>query len=306
MIKTYSIKPMFSIIIPTYNRAERLKIALESILKQTFQNFEVLVCDDGSTDHTKDVVQLFINKLDLTYIWEENWGGPARPRNNGIKKAKGEWVCFLDSDDWWYSNKLEKLNEHISSHTEADFVCHELIMNNVLTGYQRVYKCGPIVPNLYYNMLMYGNNFLNSGTSIKKSTLTKFNIEISESKDFISVEDFDLCLQLASYGAIFSCIHIPLGEYIVESQNISNSPIHSKNLKSLLKYHIFEKQTFEPNKVRLWKEVSCILDIYQGNFCFKNGDYFRFIQYYTSAIKNSQKSFIKYIYNRISKKTIAI
>lgn len=153
---------------------------------------------------------------------------------------------------------------------------------------------------------MYGNNFLNSGTSIKKSTLTKFNIEISESKDFISVEDFDLCLQLASYGAIFSCIHIPLGEYIVESQNISNSPIHSKNLKSLLKYHIFEKQTFEPNKVRLWKEVSCILDIYQGNFCFKNGDYFRFIQYYTSAIKNSQKSFIKYIYNRISKKTIAI
>jgi len=94
MMRTRSIKPMFSIIIPTYNRAERLKIALESIFNQTFQDFEVLVCDDGSTDHTKDVVQLFVDKLDLTYIWEENWGGPARPRNNGIKKEKANGCAF--------------------------------------------------------------------------------------------------------------------------------------------------------------------------------------------------------------------
>jgi len=210
-------------------------------------------------------------------------------------------VCFLDSDDWWYPNKLEKLYEHISSQPEVDFVCHELIMNNVLTGDRRVFKCGPIVSNLYCNLLKYENKFLNSGTSIKKSTLNKLNIEISESKQFISVEDFDLSLQLASYGAIFSCINIPLGEYIVDSQNISSYPVHLKNLESLLKYHVYEKQSFEPDKGKLWNQVSCILDIYKGNFCFRNGDYFRFIQHYASAIKNSQISFLKYLYNRISR-----
>ena len=64
--------PVFSVIIPTYNRADRLKTALECLYKQTFVDFEVIVCDDGSTDNTKEIVDAFRDKLDIKYIRQEN------------------------------------------------------------------------------------------------------------------------------------------------------------------------------------------------------------------------------------------
>lgn len=294
------LNPIFSVIIPTYNRAERLKIALESLSVQTYKNFEVFVCDDGSTDHTKEIVETFKEKLDLTYIWEENWGGPARPRNNGIKAAKGEWVCFLDSDDWWYSNKLEILNEFISNNPDTDFVCHELVLNNILTGERRLMTCRPVVPDLYRELLISGNRFINSASSIKRSFLQKFKIEINESKKFVSVEDFEFCLQLAACNANFACINVPLGEYLLETDNISNSQFHLRNLESVLKFHVFEKQTFEPNKKRLWSEVSCRLNIYRGNLALQKGNYQKSFTYHLIAMKKSPGTFFKRLYHKIS------
>ena len=99
-------KPFFTVIIPTYNRAELLRRALESVHSQTYRDFEVIVCDDGSTDHTRDVANSFAGRMHMSYLRDENWGGPARPRNRGIQEASGEWLCFLDADDWWYPEKL--------------------------------------------------------------------------------------------------------------------------------------------------------------------------------------------------------
>src|SRR3989339_31477 len=113
----------FSIIIPTFNRAEQLRRALASIDKQTFKDFEVIVCDDGSNDHTKEVVDAFHNNFELKYIYGENWGGPAQPRNNGLKIATGKHIAFLDSDDWWYPNKLEVVSEQMH---DADVSYHDL------------------------------------------------------------------------------------------------------------------------------------------------------------------------------------
>lgn len=99
---------MISIIIPTYNRAKLLPRAIESVLKQTFQDFELLVVDDGSTDNTKEVVIKYArNDTRVIYIKQENSGGASRPKNTGIKKARGEYIAILDSDDEWMSDKLE-------------------------------------------------------------------------------------------------------------------------------------------------------------------------------------------------------
>src|SRR4051812_44609569 len=115
-------KPTFSIIIPTYNRAEKLRHSLHSIEKQTFNDFEVLVCDDGSKDHTREVVSFFENTgMNIRYFFNDNWGGPAFPRNVGIANARAEWVCFLDSDDAWYPTKLERCAAYINN---FDFICH--------------------------------------------------------------------------------------------------------------------------------------------------------------------------------------
>jgi glycosyltransferase involved in cell wall biosynthesis len=92
-----------SVIIPTLNRSTTIIRAIESILAQTFKNYEIIVIDDGSTDNTKEL----ISSYDLKYVFTEN-RGVSYARNLGVEMAKGEWIAFLDSDDEWLPTKLEE------------------------------------------------------------------------------------------------------------------------------------------------------------------------------------------------------
>ena len=93
-----------SVVIPTYNRYELLKKALTSVFSQTYQASEVIVIDDGSTDNTKNILYDFPN---IIYIYQDN-SGVSSARNQGIKNATNEWMAFLDSDDEWHRDKLQK------------------------------------------------------------------------------------------------------------------------------------------------------------------------------------------------------
>ena len=100
-------KVFFSIIIPTYNRSGFLSKAIESIIVQRCEDWELIIVDDGSTDDTKKTVQEFLEKDSrIRYIFQENQERSAA-RNNGIKHANGDWICFLDSDDVYLTNHLE-------------------------------------------------------------------------------------------------------------------------------------------------------------------------------------------------------
>ncbi|WP_415397859.1 glycosyltransferase family 2 protein [Sulfurimonas sp. CS5] len=98
-----------SVVIPTYNRYKVLQRALASVYAQTHKPKEVIIIDDGSTDETSQIINLF---PDAIYIYQEN-SGVSSARNLGIKKAKYEWIAFLDSDDEWHP---EKLQEHLVLH----------------------------------------------------------------------------------------------------------------------------------------------------------------------------------------------
>ena len=103
----------FSIILPTYNRAEMIQNAINSVLKQTYKDWELIIVDDGSTDKTKDVIDKFIEKDNrVKYLYQKNQERSAA-RNNGIKEAKGDWICFLDSDDIYHVNHLEEFKNLI-------------------------------------------------------------------------------------------------------------------------------------------------------------------------------------------------
>ena len=115
-------KPLFSVVIPTFNRAEALKRCLLSLEKQTFKDFEVIVCD-SSSDHTKNVVESFTRKMSIQYYWEASFNGPATPRNSGIRLARADFIAFLDADDWWYPHKLESVKKYL---TESDVIFHDL------------------------------------------------------------------------------------------------------------------------------------------------------------------------------------
>jgi len=99
--------PFFTVVIPTHNRAALLKEAIQSVLEQTFKDFELIAVDDHSTDITKDVVASFGDDHNIKYMMNDHAIGGAGARNAGIFRAKGEWVAFLDDDDVWLPRKLE-------------------------------------------------------------------------------------------------------------------------------------------------------------------------------------------------------
>ena len=113
---------MFSIIIPTYNRAHLISKGIDSILAQTFENWELIIVDDGSTDNTKELIASYQEKdARIRYIYQENSERSAA-RNNGIDKAKGNYICFLDSDDYYLPNHLFNLNNCISDQVTIYYV----------------------------------------------------------------------------------------------------------------------------------------------------------------------------------------
>lgn len=106
--------PQFSIIIPVYNRAKHIQRCVESVLDQKIQDFEILIVDDGSKDKTVEKVNEIIkqNHKVRLFKFEENQGRCAA-RNEGLKNAKGDWICYLDSDDVYYPDHLEVIAEMI-------------------------------------------------------------------------------------------------------------------------------------------------------------------------------------------------
>src|SRR5437868_7134370 len=99
--------PKVSVIIPTYNRGKLITRAVNSVLNQTFNDFEIIIVDDGSKDETKNILMPYQNqkKNRIKYFYQENRGISAA-RNRGIKESTGEYIAFLDSDDEWVSDKL--------------------------------------------------------------------------------------------------------------------------------------------------------------------------------------------------------
>lgn len=108
---------MFSVVIPAFNAAEFLHKAIESVLQQTCCDFEILVVDDGSTDHTKEVAQRFRDPR-IKYIYQNNQGVSAA-RNTGMRNAEGSHICFLDADDLWYPDHLAEVEKLIRNYPDC-------------------------------------------------------------------------------------------------------------------------------------------------------------------------------------------
>ena len=112
-------KPFFSIIIPTYNRAALLREALDSVVQQTFRDYEVIVVDDGSSDETESVVKAC--GVPVNFLRQEN-RGPGAARNLAVQRAQGRYIAFLDSDDKWFPWTLETYRRIIDTHAGPTFL----------------------------------------------------------------------------------------------------------------------------------------------------------------------------------------
>jgi glycosyltransferase involved in cell wall biosynthesis len=271
--------PLISIVIPTYQRCDRLKIALKSVLNQTYHNYEILIIDDGSLDGTKQMVKSFKDSR-IIYHWQRNSGCPANPRNKGIKKAKGEWIAFLDSDDWWSPDKLKNCVKYIND--DVDLIYHdiEIASNkpNFFLGGKKV-KTHQLKTPVLKDLLLKGNIISNSSVVVRKKLLV-FAGYLDERIEFKAVEDYNMWLKIARLTEKFFYLPKKLGFYFVHNENISNQKnISNQNISVPLKYAVsnFIKSLNLDQKIQL-----------EANLRYISGRY----HYLEKNFKNAKKDLI--------------
>ena len=210
---------LVSIVIPTYNRADDLWRALQSVINQTYVNWEVCIVDNNSTDSTDEVVLSF-NDSRIKLLKIHNDGVIAASRNFGIRNSKADYIAFLDSDDWWASNKLQKCMELFAS--GADVVYHNLYLveSKGQASFSRrttaTNACGSIMNSL----LSRGLSIPNSSAMVRTGILRSVGF-LSEDKNLVSVEDLDLWLRISKITNNFKCASECLGYYWVGGANLS-------------------------------------------------------------------------------------
>lgn len=263
--------PFFSVIVPTYNRAEKLRRSIRSVLDQTFADFELLVMDDGSTDHTQEVVEGF-GDLRIRYEWAENSGGPATPRNRGIDVAQAEWMCFLDADDIWYPNKLEVIAQAIDDYPDSEVFCHNEISSVLATGRKSLMRLGPYTAAFYKFMLVLGNCIATSATTVRLDFINMHGLRFNQSDDYVIVEDYDLWLRIAFHGARFRFLPNVLAECIMDDESISANIERSRsNQAELLRDHVYSIQTFSSHKDKVWRLIEVRLAVQEAKAAMVQG-----------------------------------
>jgi len=211
-------EPLISVVIPTYNRADLIPKAIQSVLDQTYQNWELIIVDNYSNDGTKGVVDSFRDPR-ISMLLLPRTGSVAASRNMGVRHSKGEWIAFLDSDDWWFTTKLSTVCEVIQKN--PDLIYHDLQIvsgTNVANSLGKT-KSRKLKDPIFLDLLLNGNDISLSSVTVRKSILIKVN-GMNESPAFFAIEDYETWLRIAKITNLF--VHIPkvLGAYRLHDGNI--------------------------------------------------------------------------------------
>lgn len=210
--------PKISIILPTYNRAYIIEKAIQSVLKQTYQDFEIIIIDDGSKDDTEKIIRGFKEKDNrIKYISFDANKGAAAARNAGIKMSKGEYITFQDSDDEWVIDKLEKQMKVIETSSENIVVYCGFWR---IDGDEKIYIPDINILNREGNInkeLLKGNFVDTPSILLPKKNLEKVGMF---DENLSRLQDWDLAIRLSKYYE-FKLIDEPLYISYVLSDSIS-------------------------------------------------------------------------------------
>jgi len=212
-------QPLISVVIPTYNHACYLGRALRSLLEQSYSRWEAIVVDNHSTDDTDQVLSSFSDPR-IRAVKVNNNGVIAVSRNKGIDLARGEWIAFLDSDDWWLGDKLQRCVAAVGP--EVDLIHHTL---TIVTDPQAMVTRGKIdcwqlrSPALI-DLLLRGNALATSSVLVRTAVLKRTG-GFDESREMVACEDYNLWLRIAAATEKFTYLPISLGFYLDNEKGMS-------------------------------------------------------------------------------------
>lgn len=222
--------PLFSVIIPVFNAEPWLRECLDSIARQTVSDFDIIITNDGSTDKSNEVIQYFQENnpsISVKVIEQEN-RGLGNARNEAVKKAEGEWLCFVDADDYWSTQKLKQCQRYIQDSPNSKWFYHE-VYEKYPKGRmkERVGKeCSSIK-----ELLLDGNPIVPSAAIIKRSLFQVCN-GFDEERD--RVEDLGLWLRLFKANVIPGFLEETLTVYRLGSGLTSNATDHFSKVMQVI------------------------------------------------------------------------
>lgn len=238
--------PLISVVIPVFNRASTIARAIESVLAQSYKNFEIIVIDDGSMDETRNVVKSFQSECPQILYDYQNNSGPAAARNKGIKVAKGDFIAFLDSDDCWHAQKLEKQIHLFERHAELGFVhCWAEVTN---PRGEKILRHPTYSGFVFEHLLQDGNFIATSAVLVKKSVFDQVGCFDEKLK---GPEDFDMWLRIALRYKLGY-----VGDYLTKKYEQAGNCLQNnhmemlENLQKVLTKHLGHVEN--PQKRRLY------------------------------------------------------
>lgn len=238
-------KPLVSIVIPTYNHAKFISKALKSVIDQTYKNWEAIIIDNESVDETYKLINNF-NDSRIKYFKISNDGVIAKSRNLGIKEAKGDWVAFLDSDDWWTKDKLEVCFSKITKDVDFIYHAHEYVNKSKSFFKKKIIKGRqlkkPILNDLLIGTITKGSQISNSSVIVRKNILIKIG-GLNENKILVGSDDYDTWLRIAQITDQFLYINKKLSFYLVHNANTSSKDMSIPQRLAVRNFmHLFNNQ----------------------------------------------------------------
>ncbi len=233
---------LVSIIMPSWNTERFIAESIQCVIDQTYQNWELLIVDDCSTDNTDEVVKPFLSDPRIKYLHNEKNSGAALTRNKAMREAQGEWIAFLDSDDLWMPEKLEKQIEFMR---QGGYVLSYTEYEKIDEGDKplNIYVSGPDVVN---KQKMYQYDYIGQLTMMYSAK----HFGLIQIKDIKKNNDYAIRLQLyKKTGTEAHLLKENLAKYRVRKKSISHDKL-SKKLRS--HYDLFHMCDEKPGIVALW------------------------------------------------------
>tara|TARA_Y100000385_G_scaffold46778_1_gene43449 strand:- start:444 stop:1334 length:891 start_codon:yes stop_codon:yes gene_type:complete len=267
---------LFSVIVPTYNRENFIVKTIQSVLSQTYTNFELIIIDDGSTDNTEKVVRE-IEDQRIQYHKKENAERGAA-RNYGTNKAKGDYITFLDSDDLLYSKCLEEANLFIASNNGIN-IFHQLY--EVRNNSDRLIQSADYSNSNVFKSLINKGNFIACQGIFLKADFAKSNLFI-EDRNLAGSEDYELWLRISTTTNIV--INPVVTSALIDHSERSVVKIDIAKLvsrKELMLHYLFSNKLIN-SKLLKYKKI------------LKAGAY-SYISLHIALSKQSKKTALKYL-----------
>lgn len=226
----------FSIVIPSYNRELFIKKTLESVLRQTFADFEIIVVDDGSTDNTAEVVRTMAESDERIIFHPKKNEERAVARNTGTALARGKYITFLDSDDLLYENHFEAAHEIIEKYDNPEFF---RLRYEFKDGDGKLLRQAGLLPEIGNDHLIEGNHLACCGVFLRRDVAQKhlFNTD----RDLTGTEDYELWLRIASYYPLYCDNRITA----VMVQHDNRSVMNTDRWRLVRRIELLEKYLFE-------------------------------------------------------------